>query len=139
MTYAHSSTHSTKDNKLYMHTTVPMHAIQFTASPEVECSDSSTHSIPVLYQIWGFPTASHNILDDCSSSMAAKHGSQSLSGVLFVVLGALIAQLLRVPQQCLQLHPARQVRHYPLAKEPTQEHRNSVAPCQICWHCVGKR
>ena len=39
-----------------MHSTLPMHANQFVASPELECSDSSTHSIPVLYQIWALPS-----------------------------------------------------------------------------------
>ena len=37
MTY----TQTTKDNRLYVHTTLPMHATQFVASPEVECIDST--------------------------------------------------------------------------------------------------
>ena len=40
-----------------MHTTLPMRATQFVASPELECSDSSTHSIPVFYQVWALPSA----------------------------------------------------------------------------------
>ena len=49
-------TQTTQDNRLYMHSTLPMHANQFVASPELEGSDSSTHSIPVLYQIWALPS-----------------------------------------------------------------------------------
>jgi len=55
MTYTFDAK-TTQDNRLHMHTTLPMHAIQFVASPELECSDSSTHSIPVLYQIWALPS-----------------------------------------------------------------------------------
>ncbi len=103
----------TVDNRLYMHTTHacnPVHCITWT---RVQWQQHIQHPCSLLDLGVAFCTSPHTILDDCSFSMAARHGSHSLLGVLPIVLGALMAQLLQVPQQCQQLHPARQVRYHP--------------------------
>ncbi len=109
MTY----TQITQDNRLYMHTTHACNPVRCITWTRVQWQQHTQHPCSLLDLGVAFCTSPHTILDDCSSSMAARHGSHSLWGVLTVVLGALMAQLLRVPRQCLQLHPARQVRYHP--------------------------
>ncbi len=98
-------TQITQDNMLYIHTTHACNPIRRITWTRVQWQQHTQHpcSLPDLGV--AFCTSPHTILDDCSSSMASRHGSHSLLGVLPVVLGALMAHSVWPAQSAKEAHP----------------------------------